>query len=83
MTVAIKPVYLIVNTLRGVENVNIKECKVVEEKFFDKVTSKNDALLEVHIPDATKRIEFHNTYIKVIAGHKRDIYINARSLSKY
>ena len=82
LTVAFKPVYIIVTTSLGVENVNIKECNVVEEEFFDKVTSKNDALLEVHIPDATKRIEFLNTYQKAIASHKDDIHVVLPCLSK-
>ena len=60
----------------------MKEWKAVEQEFFDKVTSKNDDLLEEHIPDATKRKEFLSTYKKAIASHKDDIYINVPSLSK-
>ena len=49
---------------------------------LDKMLKKNDALLEKHIPDATKRKEFLRTYRKAIAGHKDDMYINVPSLSK-
>ena len=49
---------------------------------LDKMFNKNDALLEKHIPDATKRKEFLNTYRKAIASHKDDIYVNVPSLSK-
>ena len=44
--------------------------------------NKNDALLEKHIPDPTKRNEFLDTYRKAIASHKDDIYIKVPSLSK-
>ncbi len=49
---------------------------------LDKMFNRNDALLEKHIPDATKRKEFLNIYRKAIASHKDDIYINVPSLSK-
>ena len=60
----------------------MKEWKAVEEEFFGKLTGKSDALLEVYIPDAIKRIEFLNRYRKVFAGYKDNIYINMFSLSE-
>ena len=49
---------------------------------LENMFNKNDALLEKHIPDPTKRKEFIDTYRKAIASHKDDIYINIPSLSK-
>ena len=49
---------------------------------LENMFSKNDALLEKHIPDAAKRKEFLDAYRMAIAIHKDDIYINVPSLSK-
>jgi len=44
-----EPVYVLVTTLHGVENVNMNEWKAVEKEFFDKVTSKNDLIISQEV----------------------------------
>ena len=44
-----EPVYMIVTTLHGVENVDMNAWKEVEKEFFDKVTSKNDLIISQEV----------------------------------
>ena len=44
-----EPVYIIVTTLHGAENVDMNAWKVVEKEFFDKVTSKNDLIISQEV----------------------------------
>lgn len=47
--VEFEPVYILVTTIHGVENVDMKEWKAVEKEFFDKVTSKNDLIISQEV----------------------------------